>query len=50
MNKCLEGILNFYCYCQSELNIHFNNKLIHDFILYQLDVEMKISINSNLMF
>ena len=48
MTKYLGDIFDFYSYCQSELTMHFNNKLLHDFILYQLDVDMKISINSNL--
>ena len=48
MNKYLEGILNFYCYCQSELNIYSNNELMHDFIIYKLNIEIKFSMNNNL--
>ena len=48
MTTYLGDVFNFYCYCQSELNIHYDNKSLHDFIIYNLDVAMKISMNSNL--
>ena len=48
MVNYLGDIFNFYCYCQSELNINYNNKLLHDFILYKLNIEIKISMNFNL--
>ena len=48
MINYLGDILEFYCYCKSELNVHYDNKSIHDYILYKLDFEMKISMNSNL--
>ena len=41
MINYLGDIFDFYCYCKSELNIHYDNKLMHDYILYKLDFEMK---------
>jgi hypothetical protein len=48
MNKYLEEILNFYCFCQSELNIYSNNELMHDYIIYKLNIEIEFSMNNNL--
>ena len=48
MINYLGDSLNFYCYCKSELNIHYNNKLLHDFLLYKFDIIIKISMNYNL--
>ena len=48
MNKYLDEVLNFYCYCQSELNIYSSNELIHDYIIYKLNIEINLSMNNNL--
>ena len=44
MIKYLGNIFNFYVYCLSELN----TDLIHDFILYKLSTDIKLTFNFNL--
>ena len=44
MIKYLGNILNFYVYCLTELN----TDLIHEFILYKLSTDIKLTFNFNL--
>ena len=38
---------NFYAYCMSELKIHSKKFNSHEYILYQLDLSLKMTINNN---
>ena len=44
----LGQLLNFYAYCQSEVYTHSQNQKSHQFLLYYLDMDVKIAINDNL--
>ena len=44
MNKYLWDAFNFYLYCLNELN----TDITHEYILYKLNTELRISINYNL--
>ena len=44
MNKYLGDAFNFYLYCLNELN----TDITHEYILYKLNTELRISINYNL--
>ena len=44
LTNYLGEIFNFYVYCHTELN----NDLAHEYILYKLSMDIKITINSNL--
>lgn len=37
----------FYLYCLSELNIHYRNENAHNYLLYQLVSNLKLTINTN---
>ena len=44
----LGNILNFYSYCLSEIEIHSKDKVSHQYLLHQFDMDLKISLNDNL--
>ena len=44
LTNYLGDIFNFYVYCHTELN----NDLAHEYILYKLSMDIKVTINSNL--
>ena len=44
----IDDMGQFYYYCQSELNVHCNNKNIHEYIFYKLNLDINFSMNFNL--
>jgi len=47
-NKYLKDSFDYYCYCQSELNILTKEKNNHNFLIYNLDLSLKLSMNQNI--
>lgn len=47
LSNYLKDQLGFYVYCMSELYVHSKKFDSHQYLLYQLDISVKISINSN---
>ena len=43
----LKEELNFYTYCMSELYVNYKEFDCHQYLLYQLNISMKISMNNN---
>ena len=44
----INDIYNFYVYCQSELNVHRNDKKSHEYIFYKLNLDINFSMNFEL--
>ena len=44
----INDILNFYYYCKSELNFQRKNKQSHEYIFYNLNLDINFSMNFNL--
>ena len=47
LSNYLKDQLGFYVYCMSELYVHSKKFDSHQYLLYQLDITVKISLNSN---
>ena len=47
LENYINEILEFYYYCQSELIIHSNKKNSHEFIFYDLNLDIHFSMNFN---
>ena len=47
LRNYLKSQLNYYSYCMSELKIHAKKFDSHQYLLYHLDLSIKISLNSN---
>ena len=47
-DEYIDEMKQFYYYCQSELNVHCNNKNIHEYIFYKLNLDINFSMNFNL--
>ena len=47
LSKYLKDQLGYYVYCMSELYVHSKKFDSHQFLLYQLDISVRISLNSN---
>ena len=41
----IDEISKFYYYCQSELNVHCYNKNAHEYVFYQLNLDINFSMN-----
>ena len=48
LENYINDILNFYFYCQSELNVHRNNINSHEYIFYKLNLDINFSMNFEL--
>jgi len=44
----LKNIYNYYCYCQSELNELTKTNKAHNYLIYNLDLSLKLSMNNNI--
>ena len=44
----IADIIDFYSYCQSELNIHCKKKNSHEYIFYNLKLDINFSMNFNI--
>ena len=47
LSNYLKDQLGFYVYCMSELYVHSKKFDSHQYLLYQLDISVRISLNSN---
>ena len=48
LENYINEILEFYYYCQSELDIHCNKKASHEYIFYNLNLDINLLMNFNL--
>ena len=48
LENYINEILEFYYYCQSELDIHSNKKTSHEYIFYNLNLDINLLMNFNL--
>ena len=47
LKNYLKDSFDFYSYCQSELDTHIHSKQSHQYLLYKLDLEFRVSLNDN---
>lgn len=43
----LKNSFDYYCYCRGELEQNSSNETSHNFLIYNLDLTLKLSMNSN---
>ena len=48
LGSYIKEIQNFYYFCKSELNVNCDKKNIHQFIFYNLNVDINLTMNFNL--
>ena len=47
LKNYLKDSFDFYAYCLSELNTHIDSTESHQYLLYKLDLEFRLSLNDN---